>query len=322
MEITVIDPGYDSYAYEKRLFEEHGYAFKVFTGHHHDREGKLAFAENASGVLLRWTDVDDQFLSRLPNLKAIVRYGVGYDNIILESANRHRVRVANVQGYANQAVSDHALALLFSCSRLLPLSGHNLKNDFGKPPAMDVMEFSGKTLGILGLGRIGGTLCQKAGALFERVLAADPYIPAERFEQLETKQCDFQTLLRESDAISIHCNLTDETHGLFNRDAFSKMEKRPIVVNTARGPVIEADALLDALQQDMVHSAGLDVFPEEPPGESLEALLSYPRVIATGHYAWYSIRSSEELQKRAADNLLALLRGEAVEDELTGKNSG
>ena len=153
--------------------------------------------------------------------------------------------------------------------------------------------------------------------MFERILAVDPYILAERFEHLGAIQCDFQMLLRESDAISIHCNLTDETHGLFDRSAFSRIEKRPIVVNTARGPVIEAGGLLDALHQDKVHSAGLDVFPEEPPGESMDALLSHPRVIGTGHYAWYSIRSSEELQIRAADNLLGLLRGDVVEDELT-----
>jgi len=322
MEIAVIDPGYDSYDYERQLFEDHDYAFKVFSGHHHDPEGKIAFAENATGILLRWTDVNDQFLSRLPNLKAIVRYGVGYDNINIDDANRHGVRVANVQGYANHAVSDHALALILSCARLLPLGQRTLKDNFGKPPATDIVELSNKTLGIVGLGRIGGTFCQKVQPLFERILAADPYIPAERFEQLGAIPCDFQTLLRESDAISIHCNLTHETHGLFNRDAFSKMRKRPIVVNTARGPVVETNALLDALRQDTVHSAGLDVFPEEPPGEGLDALLSHPRVIATGHYAWYSIRSSEELQKRAADNLLALLRGDVVEDELTGKSSG
>jgi len=316
MEIAVIDPGYDSYDYERQLFEEHNYAFKVFSGHHHDREGKIAFAMDAVGVLLRWTDVDGQFLSRLPKLKAIVRYGVGYDNISLDATKRHGVRVANVQGYANHAVSDHALGLLLSCSRLLPLRGRTLKDDFGNPPAMDVIEFSNKTLGIVGLGRIGSTFCRKAQPLFERILAADPYIPAERFEHLGAIQYDFQTLLRESHAISIHCNLTHETHGLFDHRAFSKMGKRPIVVNTARGPVVEADALLDALHKDAVHSAGLDVFPEEPPGEKMQALFSHPRVIATGHYAWYSIRSSEELQKRAADNLLALLRGEVVDDEL------
>jgi D-3-phosphoglycerate dehydrogenase / 2-oxoglutarate reductase len=112
MEIVVIDPEYDSYAYEQRLFEENGFVFKVFTGDHHDRESKIAFAANAVGVFVRWTDVDDSFLSQLPKLKAIVRYGVGYDNINLDATKHHTVWVVNVQSYANNAVSDHALALL------------------------------------------------------------------------------------------------------------------------------------------------------------------------------------------------------------------
>lgn len=319
MDIVVIDPGYDSYEYEKRLFEGNGFEFKVFDGGHHDREGKIAFAAKAVGALLRWTQVDDSFLRKLPGLKAIVRYGVGYENIDLEATRLHGVRVANVQSYANHAVSDHALALLFSCSRRLSFGQHTLKNNFGKPPAMDVMEFSNKTVGIVGLGRIGGTFCRKVQPLFERVLAVDPYVPVERFESLGAEQCDLQTLLHESDAISIHCNLTPETQGLFDDHAFSLMKKRPILVNTARGPVVNANALLDALQNDTVHSAGLDVYPEEPPGNEMEPLLSHPHVVTTGHYAWYSIKSSEELQKRAANNLLALLRGEEVEDELPEK---
>jgi len=316
MEIVVLDPGYDSYEFEKRLFEENGFEFKIFMGGHHDREGKIAFATNAVGILLRWTQVDESFLLQLPKLKAIVRYGVGYDNIDVSAAEQKGVRVANVQSYANQAVSDHALALLFSCSRLLPLGQRSLSSNFGKPPVTDVIELADKTLGIIGLGRIGGTLCRKARSLFERILAVDPYIPAERFEQLGAIQCDFRTLLQESNAISLHCNLTDETRNLINGSAFAMMVNRPILVNTSRGPVVEEGALLDALHQGTVHSVGMDVYSEEPPGENLKPLLSHPRVIATGHYAWYSIKSSEVLQKRAADNLLALLRGADVEDEL------
>jgi D-3-phosphoglycerate dehydrogenase len=319
MDIVVIDPGYDSYAYEKQLFEENGFEFKIFRGQHHDVEGKIAFAANAVGILLRWTQVDETFLVQLPKLKAVVRYGVGYDNINLRAVDQHGIRVSNVQSYANQSVSDHALALLLSCSRLLPLGQQSVRDNFGKPPASDVVELSNKTLGIVGLGRIGGTLCQKVRPLFRQIMATDPYIPAERFEQLGVKSCDFQTLLKKSDAISIHCNLTHETRNLFNSRAFSMMSKRPILVNTARGPVIDNEALLDALHQNTVHSVGIDVYPEEPPGEGALPIISHPRVVATGHYAWYSVRSSEELQKRAAENLLALLHGAAVEDELRYK---
>ena len=174
MNIVVIDPGYDSYVHEKQLFEQEGFGFQVFQGHRHDLEGKLAFAKDAIGILLRWTQVDEAFFSRLPNLKVIVRYGVGYDNIDLSAAERNGVRVANVQSYANNSVSDHALALLFSCARLLHLGQSSVIKNFGAPPSEDILELAGKTLGIIGLGGIGGTLCRKTQHLFERILAADP----------------------------------------------------------------------------------------------------------------------------------------------------
>ncbi|MDJ0830223.1 MAG: C-terminal binding protein [Desulfobacterales bacterium] len=323
MQAVVIDSGYASYDYERKLFEAQGFEFQVFQGDRHDRKGKLEFAAGAAGILVRSTQIDEDFLSRLPNLKALVRYGVGYDNVDLNAAKRHGVRVAYVPGYANQAVSDHALALLLSCARLLPIGQQNIKQQFGKPPASDTLEMADKTLGIVGLGRIGGTLCTKAQLLFKRVLAVDPYIPAERFGQLSATPCDLSGLLAESDAISLHCNLTPETHNLINAAAFAQMHRRPILVNTARGEVVDPVALLEALQGDMIHSAGIDVFPNEPPGDALAPLLSHPRLIATGHYAWYSVRSSQNLQQRAADNLLAMLQGKDIEDELTGeiKNS-
>lgn len=314
--IAVIDAGYSSYDSERDLFEKHGYRFNVFSGERHDVEGKIRFAEGAAGILLRWTPIDETFLTGLPDLKAMVRYGVGYDNIDLGATSRRGIRVANVQSYANHAVSDHALALIYACARALPMGQQTLQEQFGEPPVQDVFELSDCTLGIIGLGRIGGTLCKKARSLFKTVLAADPYIPAERFTELNAESCDLSTLLAEADVVSLHCNLTLETQGILGPAAFAMMKKSPVVVNTARGPMVDAPALLDALERGAVHSAGIDVYPDEPPGQSLSPLLEHPRVVGTGHYAWYSTRSAVELQKRAARNLIALLNGAPVEDEL------
>jgi D-3-phosphoglycerate dehydrogenase len=314
--IAVIDAGYSSYDFEQQVFEKHGYRFDVFSGEPQDVEGKLQFAREAVGLLLRWTPVNDAFLARLPRLKAIVRYGVGYDNVDLTATTRCQIRVANVQSYANHAVSDHALALIFSCARGLALGQQTVQQRFGKPPVADVFELADRTLGIIGLGRIGGTLCTKAQSLFKTVLATDPYIPAERFTQLNAVPCDLPTLLAQADVLSLHCNLTEETRGILGPEAFDMMEKHPVLINTARGPLVDANALLRALQVQTLHSAGLDVYPEEPPGQALQPLLKHPRVIGTGHYAWYSTRSAVELQKRAALNLLGLLNGDGVEDEL------
>jgi len=277
-------------------------------------EGKLTFAADAAGLLIRWTEIDDQFLSRMHKLKAIVRYGVGYDNINLAAVNKTSVKVANVQGYGNHAVSDHALMLMYACNRKLPKGLREVKSNFGSAPDKNILDFHECTLGIIGLGRIGGTLCRKAVNLFNRVVVCDPYIPDERFATMGATKVSLEELMQQSDVISIHCNLTNETEGLLNDTVFSLAERRPIIINTARGPVIDHSSLLNALKSHQISSAGIDVYNTELADELPDELINHPDVIATGHYAWYSIRAHRELQKRAADNLLALLQGHIPDD--------
>jgi D-3-phosphoglycerate dehydrogenase len=311
--IAVIDSGYDSYVYEEELFTEAGYEIEIFPGKRHEREGKKQLAKEAKGLFVRWTEINDDFLQAIPQLRAIVRYGVGYDNVDVESATRHHVRVANVQGYANHAVSDHAIMLIYACARALPQAEESLKVNFTKPPIIDIPEIHTLTLGIIGLGRIGGALCTKAKPLFNEIRAYDPYISDKRFKNLGAKKSSLEELAINSDVISLHCNLTEETTNLINNQIIGFMKKQPILINTSRGPVVNEDDLLYALKEGLLHSAGLDVFREEPPKKSDE-LFNQHRVITTGHYAWYSTKSAEELQKRAADNLLSMLRGHIPED--------
>ena len=312
--VVVLDAGYDSFAYEEELFTDAGYRFEIFPGGRDDRTGKMRFAKDAVGILVRWTEIDHDFLQVTPGVQAIARYGVGYDTIDIEAATRFNIKVANVQGYANHAVSDHALALMYACARALPLGRQSLREHYAHPPIPQIFEFHDKVLGIIGLGQIGGTLCGKVRSLFHEVLAADPYIPDARFEALGAIKTSLDNLLARSDVISIHCNLTEETTGLINAETIEQMSRTPILINTSRGPVVDEDDLLAGLQSGKLHSVGLDVFCDEPPRANRDELLSHPKVIATGHYAWYSVTSMIELQKRTADNLLAMLRGEIPED--------
>ncbi|MFW6100296.1 MAG: NAD(P)-dependent oxidoreductase, partial [Bacteroidota bacterium] len=238
----------------------------------------------------------------------------GYDNVDIEAATRHNVKVANVRGYANHSVSDHALALIYACARGLSQGQKLVKQQFAKPPIREIIELHDKTLGIIGLGRIGGTLCQKAQSLFKKVMASDPYISKERFSSLGASKANLNDLLRQSDVISVHCNLTDETRNLIDGEKMQLMLNNAILINTARGPVINENDLYTALQSGKPHSVGLDVHGDEPPSSRQERLLSHPQVIATGHYAWYSQRSITELQKRASHNLLAMLEEKIPED--------
>lgn len=312
--VVVIDTGYDSYDQERAILSELGYTLDVFGGGRHDTAGKAAFARGAAGMFLRWTPIDGSFLDTASSLKALVRYGVGYDNIDLPSASARGVRVCNVQGYASHSVSDHALALILACVRDLRAGIDQLRPLYGAAPREHLPELKDMTLGIIGLGRIGGTLCAKAKGLFRRVIACDPYVAPERFETLGAESCDLDALLRESDVVSLHCNLTDETRFLINPDSLARMRPSAILINTARGPVIDEDAVLDALTRSRLFAAGIDVWYDEPPLANRDALLSHPHVIATGHYAWFSTPASRELQRRAALNMAAMLRGETPDD--------
>ena len=312
--VKLLDTGFDSFQYEEKLFKSYGYDFEVWDGDKGDANGKIVFASDAEGLLIRWTLINDNFLSKMNRLKAIARYGVGYENIDIDALNRFGVKAANVQGYGNHSVSDHALSLIYACNRML-LRGHKeIRETFSNPPDKRVLDLHECTMGIIGLGRIGGTLCQKAVHLFKNVIASDPYIEDERFKMLGARKVSLAELMRESNVISVHCNLTDESENLLNQYTFSLTEKTPILVNTARGPIVNQDALLWALENKQVFAAGVDVYNTELAHELPEEYLSHPSIICTGHYAWYSIQAHQELQKRAADNLLAMLKGQEIED--------
>ena len=315
-QIAILDTGYPSFEYERSLFEANGFELSIFPGEKGDVDAKLNFAAEAVGLLIRWTMIDDDVLTRLPRLRAIVRYGTGFDNIDIDAVKRAAIPVANVQGYARHSVSNHALALMFACARGIVQGQQEIRTNFGNAPFADMFDFHTKTLGIIGLGHIGGTLCAKTTPLFESVYGVDPYIPESQFRELGATPVALDELLAKSDVISIHCSLTPETRGMIDEKAFNAMRRCPVLINTARGPVIEEDALLTALDDRRIHSAGLDVFASELPEELPASLLTHPRIIATGHYAWYSEQSHVELQKRAADNLLAMLKGEPCKDSL------
>lgn len=312
--VKLLDTGFDSFAYEKQLFESNGFTFEVWPGEKGDVAGKMNFAADAEGLLIRWTLINDAFLSKMNGLKAIARYGVGYENIDLEATSRHGVKASNVQGYGNHAVSDHALSLMYACNRMLPQGQKNIRQIFGAAPDKRILDFHECTLGIIGLGRIGGALASKAVHLFKNVVASDPYIADERFEELNIRKVDLEELMQISDVVSIHCNLTEESENLLNSAVLELAQRKPIIINTARGPVINQADLLEALNRGLIFAAGIDVYHTELAHELPEEILSHPSIISTGHYAWYSQQSHIELQKRAADNLLAMLQGKIPED--------
>src|SRR5690554_896077 len=162
MEIVILDSGYKSYDFERALFEQQSFILKIYPAYTGSITDKIDFAKGADGLLVRHTIIDECFLSSMSNLKAVVRYGIGYDNIDVEACTRYGIKVANVQGYATQSVSEHALALMLACSRGIWNTKSQLFEKFAAPPVDDIFELHDKTLGIIGLGRIGSAFGKKA----------------------------------------------------------------------------------------------------------------------------------------------------------------
>ncbi|WP_281195173.1 C-terminal binding protein [Halorubrum sp. F4] len=263
------------------------------------------------------TPMTAEVLEGCSNLLAVVRAGVGVDNIDLAAADARGVAVSNVPDYGMDEVSAHAIGMCASLVRGIPTAAADTAaGGWNWQISAPLYRPAELTVGVVGCGRIGRETVRKATPQFGRVLVHDPYVPEAEIRALDAEPVGFDRLLRESDAISIHTPLTPETRGMFDGDAFETMRDRDgierdgsgtILVNTARGDVVDADALVEALSDGTVRCAGLDVLPEEPPVD--DRLVGRDDVVVTPHVAWYSEESKREVRRKAAEEARRYLRG-------------
>ncbi|WP_162224652.1 C-terminal binding protein [Halorussus amylolyticus] len=262
-----------------------------------------------------------------PDLRVVVRAGIGVDNIAVAAAREQGCVVSNVPDYSVDEVSTHALALLLGLARELPrTAASTAAGEWDWQVGAPLFRLADDTLGVVGCGRIGRRTVAKAAPFFERVVVSDPYVADETIREWGGEPVAFDRLLAESDAVSVHTPLTDETRGLFDREAFDAMEggenaesgeadeSGVIFVNTARGAVVDESALLGALDDGTVRAAGLDVLESEPP-ES-DSLTGRDDVVVTPHVAWYSEESKREVRRKAAEEVRRVLVGERAEYEV------
>lgn len=255
----------------------------------------------ASAILLGTrAELRANTIKKLENCRLIVRYGVGVDNIDIGEATNQGILVANVPDYCVEEVSVHTLALILAANRRLVSANKTAVSGEWKTGMMKgVSRLSSQTLGLVGFGRIGQSVAQKAKALVGEVIAYDPVFETGLIERSGVTPVNLSNLLRVSDYISIHCPLTTETHHLFNQDTLGRMKPSAWLINTARGEIIDETALLEALQQQKIGGAALDVLTQEPP-EPSSPLLEMGNVILTPHVAYYSEDAIEDLQRNAA----------------------
>ena len=269
----------------------------------------LKYAPDVDGILTNWAKVTTDVVKAAEKCRVIGRYGIGLDNIDVATATSLGMVVFNVPTYCLEEVSDHAMALVLAMARKIPRLNNEVKNrSWDRNIGPQMYRIRGQKLGIVGFGKIGKLIVPKAKGFGMEILAYSPSLTDKVAKTYGVKNVGFEELLTEADFITIHCPLVPETNNLIDADALSKMKSTAYLINTARGGVVNHDALFQALQENRIAGAGLDVLPEEPPADNF-SLLDLDNVIITPHAAFWSEESINDLQISAAKGVLNVLTG-------------
>lgn len=264
---------------------------------------------DADAVINTYAKMPAQVIEKLQRCKIIVRNGIGVDTIDIKAASEKGIIVANVPSYCIDEVATHATALILACHRKIFYLGNKVKAgiwDVKLAAPITAPEYS--TVGLVGFGKIPRQVCKKIKALGFNVIAYDPYVSQQDVDDYKVKMVDMPTLLKQSDYISIHCPLTEQTRGMFNYRAFKQMKKTAFIINTARGAIINEKEMISALQDGLIAGAALDVL--EKDGITLDhPLLGMDNVIITPHAAWYSEQSIIRRREQTVEAVISVLNG-------------
>jgi D-3-phosphoglycerate dehydrogenase len=308
MRVVAVDHRFGDLALERELIEPAGGELVDAAGWEPDAVMEACAGARAILLGARF-QFDRERIGALRECRAIVRYGVGYENVDVEAAGEAGIAVATVPDYCVEEVSDHALALLLALNRrLFGLARHVEAGEWSTAPAQGVPRLTGLALGVVGYGRIGSALGRKARGIGLRVLAFDPGRPAEELRAEGAEPTELDPLLEVSDFVSLHAP-GGGPGPLLDTRRIALMKKTACVVNVARGELVDEAALADALREGRLEGAALDVTePEPPPDDS--PLRSAPNLILTPHAAWFSTEAVRELRTGAAEEVARVLRGE------------
>lgn len=241
-------------------------------------------------------------MDALPECRLMVRWGVGYDVIDVDAATERGIAVANAPTYCGDEVAEHAITLLMAIGRRMVWAHERMRRGEWTPADGPIHRLTGRTLGIIGCGRIGAKVAARAQGLGFRVIAYDKYRPADELRAIGVEPRSFDEVLAEVDYLTLHVLLTNETRGLIDAAAFAKMKPDAMLVNTSRGAVIDQDALIDALASGRLAGAALDVFDGEPLAAD-SPLRTMEHVVLTPHTAAFSIESIEALRQEMCDTV-------------------
>ena len=265
--------------------------------------------KDADAVINTYEQMTADIIENMQKCKMVIRNGIGVNTIDVEACNKKKIMVANIPTYCLDEVATHAMALMLSLARKLTLLNDTVKQGvWDVKKAIPVYSLQNKTLGLVGFGKIPRLVHEKAKPFGLNVMIYDPYVTEEMAKEAGVKKVEMDELMTESDFISLHCPLTPDTKNLFNAEAFKKMKKTAYIINTSRGPVINEQDLIEALQQGEIAGAGLDVLMKDEVDVS-NPLLSMDNVIVTPHAAWYSEESIVTRRVQTVESVVDVLLG-------------
>lgn len=309
MEYRVVftDHTFDTLDIERTILEEAG--AEVVDGE--DADGPLDdHLDGADAVIVMYETIDADRMDLMPDCQIVSRTGIGVDNVDLDAATERGIHVTNVPDYCIPEVSDHTMALLLALERKIVDYNQRVKSgEWDVTAGRTMHRLSGQTLGLVAFGDIARAVCKKATAFGMDVVTFDPYLSEDDVAGTgATLVDDLETLLEQSDTVSVHTPLTPETEGMISTREFAQMKDSAFIINPARGGIIDESALTDAIENDEIAGAGLDVLADEPP-EPEGKLMAQDEVILTPHAAWNSAESVVELREKAAWNVRTTLEG-------------
>ncbi len=307
--IVLTDYEFKTLEFEQRVLDESGLEINFVTSQCKSEDEVIEVAKDADAIINQYAPITERVLKSLTKCKVISRYGVGVDTINLNVAKEMGIKVCNVPDYGIEEVSNHTLALLMAWTRKIIELNHAVKNgiwDFnvGKP----IYRFENRVFAIFGFGRIPRRVIEKIQPLGFTLVGYDPFVSSEEMARYGVKKVELDEAFKLGDILSFHVPLVEHTRHLLNKNRLNQLKDGVFIINTARGPIIETEALIDGLKSKKIAGAALDVVEHEPI-EIGHELLSFNNVYLTPHSAFYSEEAIEELRTKATKNVVDVLAG-------------
>ncbi|MFC7057718.1 C-terminal binding protein [Halovenus salina] len=275
-------------------------------------EQTIQSCSDADVIITFVAPITDRVMDAAGDLKLIIRQGAGYDNIDVKEATKRSIPVSNAPDYGSADVASHGIAMALAAAHDIPSADRRLRKSTGWGSSRVIHPIQGGVYGIVGLGRIGRRAVPMARGLGMDVIAFDPLLDDDIFEQLDVEQVSFDELLERSDCITLHAPLNEETHHLFSTDEFNRMNESAVFVNVARGPLVDEKALVEAVESNQIRAAAIDVFEKEPPTDS--PVLECDDIVHSPHHAGSSPEAKERKIKIVGEEMERVLKDKPLQN--------